>query len=74
MIDFFRPPCNNDETMRKYKTVIVKCLVDQEDAENNRAEIFAACQDLGISVLESDTYESSRDELEMARNIGIIDE
>ena len=51
----------------------IKVLIDYEDAENTRADLFAACQDLGVSVLESNTRKLTKDEIKDAKNMGIFD-
>ena len=59
----------------KYKIVEIKCVVPANagEPETSRRELFEACQDLSLSVLESNTRPMTKDEKIEAKNIGIID-
>lgn len=54
--------------------VTVKCLIEGSvDAETERRNIFAFCADNGLVVSFSDVEKASELDLEIAKNLGVLD-
>jgi hypothetical protein len=60
--------------MKDPYVITVKCLVDGSvDAETERRNLFASCQDSGLNVLYSDIQPANKIDLAVAKNREFVD-